>query len=139
MIKKLLLILPLLTGSVCHAEDITVSYNGTKTKVTQRTKDSVKVTVNGANVNIVSLYKDHKLTLRLKGKSDDGQLTLKTAGKARVTLDGTRTDQVTIPFSMRRSASLVSSAAFRVGGSYTVRTKDYEKAFTISENFTVVR
>ncbi|MCR5472797.1 MAG: carbohydrate-binding domain-containing protein [Prevotella sp.] len=51
-------------------------------------KDSVKVAVNGACVSIESLYKTHKLTLRLSGRSDDGQLVLKTAGKAKVTLDG---------------------------------------------------
>ena len=73
---------------VCQAEDITIRYNGATAKVQQQTKDSVNVTVDGARVNIESLYKDHKLTLRLTGKSDDGQLVLKTAGKAKVTLDG---------------------------------------------------
>ena len=70
---------------VCQAEDITIRYNGATAKVQQQTKDSVNVTVDGARVNIESLYKDHKLTLRLTGKSDDGQLVLKTAGKAKVT------------------------------------------------------
>ena len=88
MRKILLWALPLLMGSVCHAEDISVKYNGSKAKVTQTKKDSVKVTVDGAKVNIESLYKDYKLTLRLTGKSDDGQLVLKTAGKAKVKLDG---------------------------------------------------
>jgi hypothetical protein len=87
--KKILLWgLSLLIGNVCYAEDITISYNGSKAKVTQTAKDSVKVTVDGARVNIESLYKDHKLTLLLKGKSDDGQLTLKTAGKAKIKLSG---------------------------------------------------
>lgn len=75
-------------GSVCKAEDITIRYNGSTAKVTQKVKDSVTVTTEGASVRIESLYKDHKLTLRLKGKSDNGQLILKTAGKAHVTLDG---------------------------------------------------
>ena len=83
-----LLALPLITGCVCHAEDITIDYDGATAKVTQQTKDSMIVTVNGACVNIESLYEDHKLTLRLTGKSDDGQLILKTTGKARVKLDG---------------------------------------------------
>ena len=74
-------------GSVCHAEDITIRYKGTTAKVEQKVKDSVNVTVNGANVEIESLYKSHKLTLKLTGKSDDGQLVLKTAGKAKVKLD----------------------------------------------------
>ena len=52
---------------------------------------------------------------------------------------GKRIDTVTIPFSLRRSASLVSSPAFKMGGTYTVKTKDYEKTFTINEGLTVVR
>ena len=88
MKRKLLLIPILMMVGVCQAEDITIRYNGATAKVQQQTKDSVNVTVDGARVNIESLYKDHKLTLRLTGKSDDGQLVLKTAGKAKVTLDG---------------------------------------------------
>lgn len=72
---------------VCHAEDITIRYNGSQAKVTQTKKDSICVTIDGATVNIESLFESHKLTLLLKGKSDNGQLVLKTAGKARVTLD----------------------------------------------------
>ena len=87
MKKILCFFLPFMISSVCHAEDITICYNGSKVKVTQTIKDSVKVNVKGANVSIESLYKDHKLTLRLTGKSDDGQLILKTAGKAKVKLD----------------------------------------------------
>ena len=52
---------------------------------------------------------------------------------------GTLIDSVTIPFSLKRSASLVSSPAFKVGNSYTVKTKGYEKTFTLSEPFTTVR
>ena len=48
-------------------------------------------------------------------------------------------DTVTIPFSLRRSASLVSSPAFKIGETYTVKTKGYEKAFTLNEQFTTVR
>ena len=48
-------------------------------------------------------------------------------------------DTVTIPFSLRRSASLVSSPAFKLGRTYTVKTKVYEKEFTLNENFTTVR
>ena len=94
MMKRLRLRFPVLlwmgtmmTG-VCHAEDITIRYNGPKAKVQQTIKDSVKVTVDGTIVNIESQYESHKLTLLLKGKSDNGQLVLKTRGKAKVTLDG---------------------------------------------------
>ena len=78
----------LIMGSVSHAEDINIRFDGTTAKVEQKLKDSVQVTVNGANVNIESQYTSHQLTLRLTGKSDDGQLVLKTAGKATVKLDG---------------------------------------------------
>ena len=53
--------------------------------------------------------------------------------------NGKLIDTVTIPFSMRRSASLVSSPAFKLGSTYTVKTKEYEKTFTLSEQFTAVR
>ena len=86
--KKLFVWIVPLIVSVCHAEDITICYKGTSAKVTQKAQDSVSVTVDGAKVSIESLYKDHLLTLRLAGKSNDGQLVLKTAGKAKVKLDG---------------------------------------------------
>ena len=40
---------------------------------------------------------------------------------------------------MRRSASLVGSPAFKIGNSYTVKIKGYEKTFTFNEPFTIVR
>ena len=48
-------------------------------------------------------------------------------------------ETITVPFSLRRSASLVSSPFFKMGETYTVKTKDYEKTFTLNENFTAVR
>ena len=45
----------------------------------------------------------------------------------------------TIPFSLRRSASLVTNPAFKQGSTYTVKTKGYEKTFTLNEPFTTVR
>ena len=87
MKKILVWALPFLMGSVCQAEDITIRYNGSTAKVDQKAKDSVTVTVNGANVNVDSKYTSHKLTVLLTGKSDDGQLVLKTTGKAKITLN----------------------------------------------------
>jgi hypothetical protein len=87
MKKILVWALPFLMGSVCQAEDITIRYNGSTAKVDQQAKDSVTVTVNGANVNVDSKYTSHKLTVLLTGKSDDGQLVLKTTGKAKITLN----------------------------------------------------
>ena len=104
--------LALMMGSVCQAEDITIRYNGATAKVTQQKKDSVNVTVDGAKVNIVSLYQGHKLTLRLTGKSDDGQLVLKTAGKAKVTLDGlTLTSQEGAPLDLKNKKKVEIVAA----------------------------
>ena len=87
MKRNTFFILTMMMLSACHAEDITVCYNGETAKVMQKTKDSVNVTVEGARVNIESLYRDHRLTLRLTGKSNDGQLILTTAGKAKMSLD----------------------------------------------------
>ena len=110
--KKILFgILSLMMGGVCHAEDITIYYKGDKVKVSQKVKDSVRVNVNGANVNIESLYKSHKLTLRLTGKSDDGQLNLKTAGKAKVNLDGlTLTSQEGAPLYLKNKKKVEVAA-----------------------------
>lgn len=102
MKKILIWTLSLLMGNVCYAEDITIKYNGSKAKVTQNVKDSVNVIVDGANVSIESLYQGHKLTLLLTGKSDDGQLTLKTAGRAKIKLENlTLTSQEGAPLCLK--------------------------------------
>ena len=112
MKRNLLWILTLIMGSMCYAEDITIRFNGTTAKVTQQIKDSVNVTVDGARVNIESLYKDHKLTLFLTGKSDDGQLILKTAGKAKVKLGGlTLTSQEGAPLDLKNKKKVEIVAA----------------------------
>jgi hypothetical protein len=205
-----ILMMALVVACACNAEDITIRYKGTTAKVDQKVKDSVNITVSGAHVEIESLYKSHKLTLLLTGKSDDGQLVLKTVGKAKVRLEdltltsqegaplwlknkkkvevvatkGTRNtltitacndtvnhkaatiwakdklllsgkgtlnviatgdangkciDCITIPFSLRRSASLVTCPAFKLGNTYTVKTKGYEKTFTLNDPFTTVK
>ena len=102
MKKGLLLAIPLIMGCACYGEDVTISYQGATAIVTQNTKDSVSVTVDGARVSIESLYQGRKLTLRLTGESDDGRLTLKTAGKAIVTLDGLKlTSQEGAPIELK--------------------------------------
>ena len=112
MRRTLLWMLVLMISSVCQAEDITIRYDGATAKVTQQKKDSVNVTIDGAKVNIVSLYQGHKLTLRLTGKSDDGQLVLKTAGKAKVTLDGlTLTSQEGAPLDLKNKKKVEIVAA----------------------------
>ena len=100
--KNYIWMLFLVLVCVCRAEDITIRYKGTTAKITQKVKDSVNVTLEGAKVNIESFYTDRKLTLKLTGNSDDGQLNLKTAGKAKVTLDGlTLTSQEGAPICLR--------------------------------------
>jgi hypothetical protein len=51
----------------------------------------------------------------------------------------TVTDTITVPFSLRRSASLVTTPAFKLGATYTVKTKGYEKTFTPNENFMTIK
>ena len=96
--KKYLLCGLLLLSSMCRADDVTIRFDGSTAKVSvgklrggskigKLNADSVSVTVDGASVMVESRYAVHKLSLRLTGRSDDGQLVLKTAGKAVVTLD----------------------------------------------------
>ena len=123
MTKKILFgALLLLMGSSCSAEDITVRYNGAKAKVQQAVKDSVTVTVEGAYVQIESLYREHKLTVKLTGKSDDGQLVLKTAGKAKVKLDNLKlTSQEGAPLHLKNKKKVE-----------VVATKGTENTLTIT-------
>ena len=121
MKRNLLWILTLMMASMCYAEDITIRYNGAKAEVKQNTKDSVNVIVDGANVNIESLYKEHKLTLRLTGKSDNGQLTLKTAGKAKIELDGlTLTSQEGAPLDLKNKKKVEVVAAKGTNNTLTI-------------------
>jgi hypothetical protein len=117
-----ILMMALMTSSVCHAEDVTIRFNGTTAKVKNSAKDSVNVTVTGANVEIESLYKSHKLTLLLTGKSDDGQLVLKTAGKAKVKLENlTLTSQEGAPLWLKNKKKVE-----------VVATKGTENTLTIT-------
>ena len=121
MKRNLLWILTLMMASMCYAEDITIRYNGAKAEIQQNTKDSVSVIVDGANVNIESLYKDHKLTLRLTGKSDNGQLILKTAGKAKIELDGlTLTSQEGAPIDLKNKKKVEIVAAKGTNNTLTI-------------------
>ena len=46
---------------------------------------------------------------------------------------------LTVPFALQNSSSVITSPLFKLGGTYTVKTKGYEKSFTLKENFTIVR
>lgn len=117
-----ILMMALMMSSVCHAEDVTIRFNGTTAKVKNSAKDSVNVMVTGANVEIESLYKSHKLTLLLTGKSDDGQLVLKTAGKAKVKLENlTLTSQEGAPLWLKNKKKVE-----------VVATKGTENTLTIT-------
>lgn len=97
---------------VCHAEDITIRYNGSQVKVKQAKKDSVSVTIDGTTVNVESLYESHKLTLLVMGNSDDGQLVLKTNGKAKLTLDNLNlTSQEGAPLALKNKKKVEIVAA----------------------------
>ena len=88
MKRKIIWLLVMLMVSAGRAEDITICFDGATVKVKNNVADSVSVVVDGAKVNVKSRYYTHPLTLRLTGKSDDGQFVLKTVGEATVTLDG---------------------------------------------------
>ena len=83
-----LLACALLCQGLTMAADITVTFKGNSATVKQSATDSVTVETDGAHVHINSTYKEHRLRVVLKGKSTDGQLILKTAGKAQVRLEG---------------------------------------------------
>ena len=102
----------LITGSVCHAQDITIRYDGATVKVKQKTKDSVNVYVDGAKVSIESLYKSRQLSLRMTGNSDDGLLNLKSDGKMKITLDGlTLTSQEGAPICLKNKKKVEIAVA----------------------------
>ena len=101
MIRKILMacVWALMGVGVSHAEDITIQFNGSTAKVKQQVKDSVNVTVEGAHVSVESAFQAHKLTIALSGQSDDGQLILKTNGKAKLQLKNLQlTSQEGAPF-----------------------------------------
>ena len=52
---------------------------------------------------------------------------------------GTLIDTITVPFSLKRSSSIVTHPQFKLGETYTVKTQNYTKTFTLNENFITVR
>lgn len=122
MRKNILTALALLfMGGVSQAEDITILYNGTTAKVKQTVKDSVNVQVDGSHVSIQSTYRAHKLTVLMSGKSDDGQLILKTDGKAKVKLKGLNlTSQEGAPLWLKNKKKVEITAAKGTSNTLTV-------------------
>ena len=109
MKRMILWMLTLITVGMCHAEDVAIHYNGASAKVKNKAKDSVTVTINGADINIESLYTKHQLTLRLSGMSDNGRLMLKSVGKAKITLDGlTLTSQEGAPLWLKNKKNVLT-------------------------------
>ena len=112
MKRMILWMLTLITVGMCHAEDVAIHYNGASAKVKNKVKDSVTITINGADINIESLYTKHQLTLRLSGMSDNGRLMLKSVGKAKITLDGlTLTSQEGAPLWLKNKKKVEIEAA----------------------------
>ena len=123
MKKSFIGALALLMANACLAEDITIQFKGNTAKVEQQAKDSVSVTVDGAHVSINSTYQTHKLTVRLSGQSEDGQLVLKTAGKAKVNLDGVNlTSQEGAPLWLKNKKKVEIAAAKGTKNSFTITT-----------------
>lgn len=146
MKKYLLWVLLLMMGSMCRADDVTIRFDGSTAKVSlgklrggsrsgksiaatrqgkdaggQMDADSVTVTVDGATVTVESRYAAHKLSLRLTGRSDDGKLVLKTAGKATVTLDNlTLTSQEGAPLWLKNKKKLEIVVAKGTKNSLTI-------------------
>lgn len=123
--SKLFFLIPLCLGTmmsgICHAQDITVTYNGSMAKVKQSLKDSVTVTVNGATVNIDSRYEGHKLTLLLKGQSNDGQLILNNQGKVKVMLSNlSLTSQEGAPFHFKNKKKVEIKASKGTDNTLTI-------------------
>lgn len=46
---------------------------------------------------------------------------------------------ITVPFSLRRSSSIITHPQFKLGETYTAKTTNYTKTFTLNENFIIVR
>lgn len=69
--------------------------------------EDITITYNGAKAKVKQAVKDEPISI-----CDE---------------KGKRLDTIKIPFAMRRSASLVSSSAFKIGSTYTVKTKGYER------------
>ena len=86
--RLLLAWVSMLCFGVAHAQDITIRFDGNKVKVLQDAKDSVKVEVDGAHVYVVSTFESHTLEVLLTGKSEDGQLVLKSEGRAKIRMKG---------------------------------------------------
>ena len=48
-------------------------------------------------------------------------------------------DSITVPFSLRRSSSIITHPQFKHGETCTVKTTNHTKTFTFNENFIIVR
>ena len=83
-----LLVFVLLSQSTFSAADVTILFRGNKVSVKNHRRDSVSVAADGTRVTVNSLFLTHRLRLVVRGKSADGQLVLRTAGKAQVRLEG---------------------------------------------------
>lgn len=70
----------------CSSDTITVTYNGNTAKVSTIKNDSISVKVKNADVQITNKAKSEKLTFVLKGESDNGSFSLKSANEANVEL-----------------------------------------------------
>lgn len=63
----------------------------------------------------------------------EGQPVILTDDAERIVL------QMVLPFSLQRSSSLLSHPSLKLGQRYTLRTVGYERTFSLTDSFTVVR
>ncbi|MBQ0020339.1 MAG: carbohydrate-binding domain-containing protein [Bacteroidales bacterium] len=69
-------------------DDVVLTFKSGKVEVQNHCQDSVKVDVKGCVVDVKSLFRNHTLSLQLRGKSTDNRLVINTHDKAVVTLGG---------------------------------------------------
>ena len=65
---------------------ISLTYKGGNITVQNELKDSTELTIDDSHATLVSLY-NNPITVRLQGKSDDGNLTIKSQGRVKVELN----------------------------------------------------
>lgn len=75
------------TNCTSYHNDVTITYSQDSAKVTIANNDSIKVKVNGAQVELRSKYKSHELNVLVSGDCKNGRLVLTSKGKATVHLN----------------------------------------------------
>ena len=67
-------------------KEISLTFKGKSVTVVNELKDSTEITTDGAHVNLISNY-NTPITVRLQGKSEDGNLVVKSNGRVKVVMN----------------------------------------------------